>query len=105
VKQNLLSTGYPAERLHFIKGKVEDTIPGTCPDRIALLRLDTDFYESTYHEFVHLYPSLVDQGVLILDDYGTWQGAKEATEQYFKEKGINLLLNKIDKPGRIAIKS
>ena len=54
----------------FVKGKVEDTIPGTIPDRIALLRLDTDFYESTYYELCHLYPRLSSGGVLILDDYG-----------------------------------
>ena len=57
VKDNLASTGYPVDNMHFIKGKVEDVIPGHMPagaDRI--LRLDTDWYESTRHEMVHLYP-------------------------------------------------
>src|SRR5687768_7036446 len=64
VRENLLSTGYPEDRLRFIKGKVEETIPAEGLDQIALLRLDTDWYESTYHEFVHLYPKLANGGVL-----------------------------------------
>ncbi len=58
VKHNVFSTGYPQDRLHFIKGRVEETIPLDAPSLIALLRLDTDWYESTYHEFVHLFPRL-----------------------------------------------
>ena len=60
VRGNLLSTGYPEERLHFVRGPVEETIPGRVPDELALLRLDTDWYESTRHEIVHLYPLLAD---------------------------------------------
>jgi hypothetical protein len=104
VRRNVLSTGYPDGRLHFVKGKVEDTLPGTIPERVAILRLDTDFFESTYHELTHLYPRLVPGGVLILDDYGTWCGAKEAVDRYFREQNLVMLLNKIDKPGRIGMK-
>jgi hypothetical protein len=78
VKTNLGSTGYPAEKLHFIKGPVEHTIPDHAPDQICLLRLDTDWYESTRHELVHLYPRLHMGGVLILDDYGWWEGQRKA---------------------------
>lgn len=104
VKTNLDRTGYPRERIQFVKGKVEDTIPATIPDTIALLRLDTDWYESTYHELVHLYPRLVPGGILILDDYGHWQGAREAVDQYFRENNIRLLLHRIDYTGRIGLK-
>jgi hypothetical protein len=104
VRQNLLSTGYPGEKLHFIKGKVEDTIPGEIPDQIALLRLDTDWYESTKHEMEHLYPRLVSGGVLILDDYGHWQGARQAVDEYIAAHNLHLLLNRIDNTGRIALK-
>ena len=69
--------GYPRERLHFVEGRVEETLPGHAPDRIALLRLDTDWYESTRHELVHLYPRLAPGGVLIIDDYGWWRGAAQ----------------------------
>lgn len=104
VIKNLYSIKYPNENIKFIKGKVEDTIPNVIPEKIALLRLDTDFYESTYHELVHLYPRLSKNGVLIIDDYGYWKGQKEATDQYFKENKISILLNRIDEQGRIGIK-
>ncbi|WP_044237303.1 TylF/MycF/NovP-related O-methyltransferase [Flexithrix dorotheae] len=105
VKNNLFETSYPKENLVFVKGKVEETIPQTIPPKIALLRLDTDWYESTYHELVHLYPILEEKGALIIDDYGHWQGAREAVDTYFKENGIIPMLNRIDYTGRIFIKN
>jgi len=104
VRANLATTGYPGDRLRFIKGKVEDTIPGVIPDKIALLRLDTDWYESTRHEFEHLYPRLEVGGVLIIDDYGHWEGARIAADEYFAAHDIPIFLNRIDYTGRIAIK-
>lgn len=105
VRHNLLNTGYPSEKFQFIKGKVEDTIPVQAPEKISLLRLDTDWYESTYHELKYLYPLLVKNGVLIIDDYGHWKGAREATDNYFHESREIILLNRIDYTGRIGIKS
>lgn len=104
VKKNLLKTNYPLNKVKFIKGKVEDTIPDTIPSEIALLRLDTDWYSSTYHEMKFLYPLLVEKGVLIVDDYGHWLGSSKAVNEYLSEEKINLLLNKIDYSGRLAIK-
>ncbi len=105
VDRNLRRTGYPMERLHLVKGMVEQTIPATIPGGIALLRLDTDFYDSTYHEFVHLYPLVASGGVVIIDDYGDWQGSREATDRYLTEQGLQPLLNRIDHTGRLIIKS
>jgi hypothetical protein len=102
VRANLALTGYPSERLHYVVGKVEDTVPGTAPDRIAVLRLDTDWYASTRHELEHLYPRLEPGGVLIIDDYGWWEGARKAVDEYFE--GRPILLNRIDVTGRIAVK-
>ena len=104
VRENVAAAGYPEDRLHFVKGPVEETIPGSSPDRIALLRLDTDWYESTRHELVHLYPRLADGGVLILDDYGHWKGARKAVDEYFGAEAPPLLLARIDYAGRVAIK-
>jgi O-methyltransferase len=104
VKANIKSTNYSENLVQFIKGKVEDTIPKILPDKIAILRLDTDFYESTYHELVHLFPKLVKGGVIIIDDYGHWKGAREAVDQYFKEQNVQILLNRIDYTGRIGVK-
>lgn len=104
VKENMRSTAYPTENIVYVKGKVEDTIPQTLPGKIALLRLDTDWYESTKHELIHLFPLLQKAGVLILDDYGHWAGAKKAVDEYINEQSLPILLNRIDETGRIAIK-
>lgn len=105
VKRNLKSTGYPESKLVFVKGLVEVTLPAYAPDRISILRLDTDWYESTYHELVHLYPRLSVGGVLIIDDYGHWAGARRAVDQYVSENRVRLLLNRIDYTGRICVKT
>ncbi|HRN35548.1 MAG TPA: TylF/MycF/NovP-related O-methyltransferase [Flavobacteriales bacterium] len=106
VMQHMRSTGYPAERVHLVKGKVENTLPSSVPaSGIALLRLDTDWYASTRHELVHLYPKLVQRGVLIIDDFGHWEGARKAVLEYFDEQKIHMLLNRIDYTGRIGIKA
>jgi hypothetical protein len=105
VRDLLAQTGYPAERLHFVAGPVEQTLPAAAPDAIALLRLDTDWYESTRHELVHLYPRLVDGGVLIVDDYGHWQGARQAVDEYFSSDAAPLLLNRIDYTGVAGVKT
>jgi hypothetical protein len=105
VRSNLLKTGYPPERLHFIKGKVEDTVPHAGLGSIALLRLDTDWYESTRHELHHLYPQLGVGGVLIIDDYGHWQGSKEAVDEYFADPARPpVLLQRVDDTGRLGVK-
>ena len=103
-KEALASTGYPSERLRFIKGRVEDTLPGQAPPQIAVLRLDTDWYASTRHEMQHLYPRLVRGGVLLIDDYGHWQGCRQAVDEYFAEQGVTMLLSRQDYTGRMGIK-
>jgi hypothetical protein len=104
VKKNILSTGYPKENIIFVKGMVQDTIPNTVPKQIALLRLDTDLYESTYHELFHLYPKTTSQGVIIIDDYGHFQGSQEATEKYLSQNPQKVLLHRIDYSCRVWIK-
>jgi len=104
VRANLLSTGYPAERVRFVAGRVEETLPGEAPEQIAILRLDTDWYESTRHELEHLYPRLAVGGVLIIDDYGHWQGARRAVDEYLAATGARLFLTRIDYTGRLAVK-
>jgi hypothetical protein len=104
VRRNVALTGYPNERIHFIKGMVEYSIPADAPDHIALCRLDTDWYASTRHEMIHLYPRLSGGGVLILDDYGHFRGARDAVDEYLSETGKPLLLNRVDYSGRVGIK-
>ena len=105
VRRNLALTGYPMERIHFVKGKVEDTLPTTVlPDRIALLRLDTDWHASTKAEFDHLYPRLVSGGILIVDDYFRWQGSRKATDEYLEEHKIPIFLVRVDDSSVIGVK-
>ncbi len=104
VKKNVYSMGYHPEKIHFVQGRVEDTIPAIKPDKISLLRLDTDWYESTKHELEHLFPGLSRGGVLILDDYGHWKGARKATDEYFRDKKIDIFLSRVDYTCRIGIK-
>src|SRR5262249_52452971 len=104
VRRVMLGTGYDERKLVFVKGKVEDTVPGQAPAQIALLRLDTDWYESTRHELAHLFPRPAPGGVLIIDDYGHWQGARKAADEYFEAQRIAILLNRIDFSARIAVK-
>jgi hypothetical protein len=104
VRANLRSTGYPEERLRFVPGRVEETIPRHAPDAIAILRLDTDWYESTRHELEQLFPRLAVGGVLIIDDYGHWQGARRAVDEYLAATGVRLFLARIDYTARVAIK-
>jgi hypothetical protein len=105
VRANLESTNYPVDRIRLIKGRVEDTIPREAPAEIALLRLDTDWYESTRHELIHLYPKLSIGGVLIVDDYGHWEGARRAVDEYIRDNSLAILLHRIDYTGRIAVKT
>jgi len=105
VRALILGTGYPEDRIHFVKGNVEDTLPHAAPPAVALLRLDTDWYDSTWHELVHLYPRLADGGVLIIDDYGHWDGCRAAVDRYFEEVEAPILLSRIDYTGRVGVKT
>ena len=105
VKANVYSTGYPESNIHFIRGKVEETIPGTLPGPIALLRLDTDWYESTKHELEYLFPLLDPKGVLIVDDYGHWAGARTAVDEFFRSRRNQYFFHRIDYTGRLILRT
>lgn len=103
VQAAMATVGYPAERIHYVVGKVEDTIPREMPKRIGLLRLDTDWYASTRHELEHLFPLISPEGVLIVDDYGFWKGQRQAIDEYLATVAVPVLLNRIDDTARIAV--
>jgi hypothetical protein len=104
VRHNLARTGYPASRCHLVQGDVEVTLPAAAPETVAYLRLDTDWYASTAHEFEHLYPRVPSQGVVAIDDYGHWQGARRATDEYLEKHGVVVLLQRIDYSARQFVK-
>jgi hypothetical protein len=103
VKDNVYSTKYPKEKFIFVQGKVEDTIPAHIPEKIALLRLDTDWYESTRHELEHLFPLLVKGGVLLIDDYGSWEGSRRAVDEYLQKHNVKILLSRVGE-SRLGVK-
>lgn len=104
VKRNFAACGLDLDGTKFIKGPVEQTLleAANLPQKIAILRLDTDWYESTKAELEVLYPRLVPGGVLIIDDYGWWQGSRAAIDEYFGAR--RPLLNAVDAECRIAVK-
>lgn len=106
VKKNMMGTGYPTSNMIFIKGKVEETLLHHLPpNNLSILRLDTDWYESTKIELELLFPKLVKNGILIIDDYGHWKGARKAVDEYFKEKKITSFLHRVDYTCRLMCKN
>lgn len=104
VRSVMAASSYPEDKLVFVEGMVEDTVPGQAADQLSLLRLDTDLYKSTYHELVHLYPRLASGGILIIDDYGYFQGSRAAVDQYIAENNLKLFLSRIDESVRLVVK-
>ena len=106
VRDNLARTGYPAERIRLIEGKVEDTlrVASHVPARVAILRLDTDWYESTRAELEVLFERVSPGGVVIFDDYGHWAGAKKAVDEYLATQPP-YLMHRIDETGRVLIRA
>jgi len=105
VQANVRSTGYPFDQFTFVEGEVAITLKQSVPESISLLRLDTDWYESTKLGLEILYPRLVVGGVCILDDYGHWQGARTAVDEYFEATGHRPFMHPIDYSGRVFIKT
>ena len=104
VKKNISRTEYPEKQIHFIAGDVSITLPDTKIPEIALLRLDTDFYESTKAELEHLYQKVAKNGVVIVDDYGTWAGARKACDEYLDKLPFKPLMFRVDQCRRMFIK-
>jgi len=108
VRKSIEGTGYDSRLVSFIAGDVATTLPRTQTMHIALLRLDTDFYDSTMAELVHLYPRVNTGGVVIIDDYGHWQGARKAVDQYFADPANGAqrpMLWAVDYTGRGFVKT
>ena len=104
VRANAAKAGVMSDDCVFVQGKVEDTLRdlANIPERIALLRLDTDWYESTKAELDVLYPRLSPGGILLVDDYGDWQGARQAVDAFFQ--GRHPFLHRVDRACRLYVK-
>ena len=104
VKTNVLSTGYPEAQFHFVQGKVEESLLKTVPERIALLRLDTDWYESTKSEMETLFPRVAPGGLILLDYNFRWMGSRKAVDEYIAQNGIRIFWTRIDDHSVIGVK-
>ena len=104
-KEYVYSTGYPQEKIHFIKGDILKTIPNDFHKEIAILRIDVDWYESTKHGLKHLFPILSKEGIFINDDYGSWAGARKAIDEYFKEISVFPFLARTEETERVYLKT
>jgi len=105
VKDNFGRFKLLSEGIVFIEGKVEETIPKMMlPKSFALIRIDTDFYSSTKIALETFWPRLRLGGFLILDDYAHWDGARRATDEYFKNE-MPLMIPLSGGGGRLIIKS
>ncbi len=104
VVANLAETGtLDLNKLRFVSGPVESTLRGSdLPQQIALLRLDTDWYQSTKVELEVLWPRVSKEGVMIVDDYWHWQGARKAVDEFFY--GRWPVKNNIDKAAIMVVK-
>jgi len=104
VTQGMQETDYPANRIEYVAGRVEETIPSQVPQTISILRVDTDWYSSTLHILNHLYERVSPGGVLIFDDYDSWEGARTAVDEFRANLNQNFLLIRLDK-GRVMVKN
>lgn len=95
-----------ADLVRLIAGDVADTLrePSNLPRAIALLRLDTDWHDSTKVELEVLYPLLQPGGVMIVDDYGHWQGARKAVDDYFAHLSRKPQIRQIDYTAIMVVK-
>ena len=104
VEANVKSTGYPADQITLVKGKVEDSLLKTVPEQISLLRLDTDWYESTKSEMNILFPRVSPGGLILLDDYYRWMGSRKAVDEYIAQNNIRIFWSRIDDHSVMGVK-
>ncbi|MFZ0807059.1 MAG: TylF/MycF/NovP-related O-methyltransferase, partial [Candidatus Sulfotelmatobacter sp.] len=88
----------------FVKGLFQETLPLCEVSQIAVLHVDGDWYESVRTCLDHLYDKVVPNGVIQFDDYGYWKGARRAVDEFFVERGIPVVLERLDYSGRFLIK-
>jgi len=106
VQNKLNSTGYDSNYLHYICGDILETLKDekNVPDKISILRLDTDWYESTKIELEVLFDNVTQGGVIIFDDYFLWDGQRKAVDEYFEKNNLQYTINKIDEQRAYFIK-
>lgn len=102
----LTKIAYPEELVHYHVGWFQNVVPRDAHalGEIALLRLDGDWYESTVVCLEHLYPKVVKHGVVVVDDYGHFEGCRRAVDEFLASRATPILLNHADYTGRYFVK-
>ncbi|HYT62138.1 MAG TPA: TylF/MycF family methyltransferase [Haliangiales bacterium] len=96
VRANFEAYGVLDNQVRFLKGWFRDTLPGAPIEKLAVIRLDGDMYESTMDGLVNLYPKLSPGGFVIIDDYGAVPGCRKAVEDFRQTRGIKNKMEPID---------
>ena len=99
VRENFRRLDIDLARVRFLEGWLRDTLPLAPIQRIAVLRLDGDLYESTMDTLTHLYPKVSAGGFVIVDDHGAFPPCAEAVTDYRRDHGIQGPLVTIDWTG------
>jgi hypothetical protein len=100
VQENIVRVAGNDEYCNYVSGPIEETLTNPkakLPTRIAILRIDTDWHNSTLAALQNLYHLVSPGGIVILDDYGFWEGSRLAADNFFKEKNIKPFLIPIDR--------
>jgi len=84
VTNNIMETQY--DGFHIIVGDIMETIPEVMPESVSVIRLDTDWFESTLHELKHFWDIISPGGFLIIDDFNCWKGSQKACKDFFGDK-------------------
>lgn len=98
--------GYPSQFLHYHVGWFQDTLPmdGVSVGDIAILRLDGDWYASTKVCLAHLYDRVVRGGIVVVDDYGAYEGCQKAVDEFLEKLSTPVFLSYVTNDCRYWIK-
>ena len=99
VKENFARYGLLDDQVRFLRGWFRDTLPTAPVERLAVLRLDGDLYESTTDTLTHLYPKLSVGGFVIVDDYGAVPACRQAVHDYRQAHDITDPVVQVDWTG------
>ena len=107
VKSNITKSGYPNDKLHFIKMDVRDekNLKNNIIDDIALLRIDTDLYDSVLSVLESLYYKVKKNGYIIHDDYGHWKGHYDACHEFYTKNNIKPCFIRTCRKEMVEVKS
>jgi O-methyltransferase len=97
VKANFARFGLLDDQVRFLKGWFRDTLPDAPIERLAVLRLDGDLYESTMDSLNALYQRISPGGYVIVDDYWSWPMCRQAVTDYLAKHNITANIKPIDK--------